>query len=496
MRLEPAPKPDHALRVTAKLVTSSTILHLSADELERAVAQEQIENPALEVHEQHVCLFCGAVMQGALCSSCGNYSPTTTPTFTANETPSSDEGQWSEPSGPREQRQYDGNSHTWIESDDDDDSDPLARLPMRQTLAEVLLQQLESLVSPDDALIAEQLVGNLNERGYLEIGLAEIATYLAVPLERVAYVLGQLQTLEPLGIGARDLRECLLIQLQALDAHKPEQLLAALLIDRYLTRLGKGHFQEIARELKISEAEVRQAAHYIRSTLNPYPAHSYTSDISPNRTGTAYMRPDVTIRASENGYEVELIEEKRYQFRLGQGYWNYRAQPLAPPEPSNHANNPSTNVEMQRYVNHQAERARFFIDCIHRRWHTLKRVAELVVNYQREFLEKGVRYLRPLTRAEVATRLNLDEGTVSRATANKYALLPNGRLMSISDFFDGSLGLKDILRELIASEQPHHRLSDDELARLMSARGLHLARRTITKYREEMGIPSSRERQA
>jgi RNA polymerase sigma-54 factor len=196
------------------------------------------------------------------------------------------------------------------------------------------------------------------------------------------------------------------------------------------------------------------------------------------------MRPDMIIRKGENGYEVELIEEKRYNFRVSQGY---NTQPLS-------SSADLSGVEMQRYVHRQADRARFFIDCIYRRWRTLKRVAELVVDYQHEFLEKGVRYLRPLTRAEVATRLNLDEGTISRATANKYALLPNGRLMPISDFFDGSLGVKDILRELIAAEQPRHRLSDDELARIMSARGLPMARRTVTKYREEMGIPSSRER--
>lgn len=481
MRLEPTPKPDHALRVSAKLVTSSTILHLSADELELAVTQEQIENPALEVDEQRICFFCGVLMQGTCCASCGNFSQTGTPTFSINETVNNDEPQWNE------QQQYTSDGYAWIESDEDDEFDPLARIPMGQTLAEVLLQQLESLIPPDDALIAEQLVGNLNERGYLEIGLSEIADYLAVPLERVMYVLSQLQTLEPLGIGARDLRECLLIQLQTLQAQKPEQALAALLIDRYLTRLGKGQFQEIARELKVPEPEVRQAAHYIRSTLNPYPAHSYTSDISTSRAGTAYMRPDITIRVGENGYEVELIEEKRYQFRLSQGYQRHSSQALAQASEA-------TGVEVQRYVNHQAERARFFIDCMHRRWHTLKRVTELVVSYQREFLEKGVRFLRPLTRAEVATRLNLDEGTVSRATANKYALLPNGRLMPMSDFFDGSLSIKDILRELIASEEPRHRFSDDELARLMSARGLPIARRTITKYREEMGIPSSRER--
>ncbi len=128
------------------------------------------------------------------------------------------------------------------------------------------------------------------------------------------------------------------------------------------------------------------------------------------------------------------------------------------------------------------------------RWRTLKRVVELVVDCQREFLEKGTRYLRPLTRIEVATRLNLDEGTVSRTIANKYALLPNGRLILLSDFFDSSLGVKEVLRELIRSEDPKHRLGDDELARLLTARGIPMARRTVTKYREEMGIWSSRER--
>ncbi len=149
---------------------------------------------------------------------------------------------------------------------------------------------------------------------------------------------------------------------------------------------------------------------------------------------------------------------------------------------------------MQRYIHQHGDRARFFVDCIHRRWRTLKRVAELVVDYQREFLEKGIRYLRPLTRAEVAARLSLDEGTVSRATANKYALLPNGRLIPFSDFFDSSLGIKDIIRELIQNEEPRHRLSDEDLARLLTMQGTPLARRTVTKYREEMGIGSSRER--
>jgi RNA polymerase sigma-54 factor len=487
MRLEPVPRPDHVLRVSAKLITSSTILHLSADELERAVNQEQIENPALEVIESRICLLCGAPLYGQACTACGHFAQ---PTLSSNESSPNDEGPVEVP--------WDGQQHFFeigemreiydygVVDADDDEYDPLASIPTGETLTEVLLQQLEALVTPDDAPIAEQLVGNLNERGYLEESVEEIAEQLQVPLERVEYVLSQLQTLEPLGIGARNLRECLLIQLSALSEQEVPHPLAWTVIDRYLNQLGRNQFQEIARQLRVPEQEVRQASQYIRNSLHPFPAHAYRADESSIHGGgdAAYVRPDVIIRRGESGFEVELIEEKRYHFRVTAGY---STQPLR-------LDQGSGSDELQQYMHHCGDQARFFVDCIQRRWRSLKRVAELVVDYQREFLEKGVRYLRPLTRAEVATRLNLDEGTVSRAIANKYALLPNGRLLALADFFDGSLGVKDILHELIMAEEPRHRLSDEELARLLNARGIPMARRTVTKYREEMGIGSSRAR--
>jgi RNA polymerase sigma-54 factor len=487
MRLEPTQKPDHILRVSAKLITSSTILHLSSDELERAVNQEQIENPALEVSEQRICLFCGTTMQGQACPSCGQFAqpPSSVQEMTTNDVYAS-EPQWSD--------QFlfstiDAYGMGASDGDEDDDFDPIASIPTGETLAEALLQQLEALVSPDDAPIAEQLVGNLNERGYLDIGIGEVAEHLHVPVERVEYVLSQLQTLEPLGIGARDLRECLLIQLRALSELEEPHPLAYPLIEQYLDLLGRSQFAEIARIMNVTETQVRQASQYIRSMLHPYPADIYRDDtrsLSPGSSAT-YMRPDIIIRKNETGFEIELIEEKRYRFSISSVYAGtalYGANDKASSETS----------EVQRYLHHQSDRAKFFVDCVRRRWQTLRRVAELIVDYQREFLDKGVRYMRPLTRAEIAARLGLDEGTISRATANKYALLPNGRLIPVSDFFDGSLGIKDILRELIATENPKHRFSDDELARLLSARGIPMARRTVTKYREEIGIGSSRER--
>lgn len=480
MRLEQTPKPDHVLRVSTKLITSSTILHLSADELERTVNQEQTENPALEVAEQHVCFFCGAPTHNQTCLTCGHLANTTRPLTQVAESPAQ-----YEPTGDpwaQQQIHYDIDNYSFAEADNDEEYDPLALIPTKPTLSEALLQQLGTLVVPDDAPIAEQLVGNLNARGYLEISLSEIADYLKVPLVRVEYVLSQLQSLEPLGIGARNLRECLLIQLKALSEPDVPAPLVYTLIDRYLDHLGHNQFQEIARQLKVSEQEIRQACIYIRSTLHPFPAQIYQADIHPDNDAT-YIRPDVIIRKGECGFEVDLIEEKRYNFHISTNYPDATEQ-----------SGTEENRDLQRYMHQHRDQAKFFIDCIYRRWRTLKRVAQIVVDYQHEFLEKGIRYLHPLTRAEIATRLNLDEGTVSRTTANKYAMLPNGRLIPLSDFFDGSLSIKDMLRELIQSEEPNHRLSDEELARLLTARGILLARRTVTKYREEMGIGSSRER--
>ncbi|GCE49109.1 RNA polymerase RpoN-/SigL-like sigma 54 subunit [Thermosporothrix hazakensis] len=477
MRLEPTPRPEQVVRVSARLITSSTILHLSSDELERAVHQEQTDNPALDVVEQKICLFCGSSLYGQICSNCGHFAASSR--LTAEQLAS-----LRNPAEPywlaEQQTLSDIDNYGFITTDSDDEYDPLAHIPTIDSLQETLYRQLEALVPPADTPIAEQLVGNLNERGYLECSVEEIATLLNVPTERVMYVLSQLQSLEPIGIGARDLRECLMLQLKVLSELQTPHPLAHTLIDRFLPQIGKNQFQDIARKLKVSEQEVRDACAFIRGSLYPYPAYTYMPESGIN-SGTTYIRPDVIIRKGENGFEIELIEEKRYRFSVSAYYTDPELKAY-------------DQGEYQRYIHQHSDRARFFVDCVHRRWRTLRRVMELVVNYQRDFFEKGIRYLRPLTRAEVATRLSLDEGTVSRATANKYALLPNGKLMPLSDFFDVSLGIKDVLRELIEAEDPRKRFSDEELARLMTARGIPMARRTVTKYREEMGIGSSRER--
>ena len=489
MRQEQRPqqRAEQTLRVSPRLITSSNILHFSAEELEHAIYQEQLDNAAMQVKEHRLCLMCGTPLystSGQTCSNCGR----TLQSSHINEAFSgSGEPDWAY----HQQIFFDIDNYGLAAVEDDAEYDPMARIAMSETLAETLLHQLEALVSPDDAPIAEQLVGNVNEHGYLEISIEEIADVLSMSIERVAYVLSQLHTLEPPGIGARTLQECLLIQLDALSEQGQVHPLAQVLLEQYLEALGHNQFAEIARLMNHSESEVREAARYIRTMLHPFPASLFRDDMlyTHSASGVTYVRPDVIIRKHDEGYEVEVIEQRRYQFRI-EGTHTTSNTIISSDRQETH----TKSDELQQYMHSQSDHARFFVECIHRRWRTLQRVMNLVVEYQRDFLDKGVRYLRPLTRAELATRLGLDEGTVSRAIANKYALLPSGRLLPLSDFFDGSLSIKDVIRELIASENPKRRLSDDELARLLTAQEMPMARRTVTKYREEMGIGSSRER--
>ena len=353
MRLEHTPRPEQTLRVSARLITASTILHLTGDELERAVNQEEVENPTLEVTEQRICLFCGARLYGQTCIQCGHHAEPTQPLPNLSEGSINYDIPLATLSNTQQQL-YDSGNYGFAEIESDDEFDLLASIPMSETLAEVLLHQLETLISPDDGLIAEQLVGNLNERGYLEISTDEVAAYLEVSLERVEYVLSQLHTLEPVGIGARNLRECLLIQLEALSEQEKPHPLAHPLIDHYLERLGRGQFHEIARELHVAEQEVHQASLYIRSTLNPFPAHTYQADMPFTRSTSdaTFVRPDVIIRQSANGFEVELIEERRYHFAITSDQLAQQASE-------------TPTSEVQRYLHHASDHAKFFIECVH-----------------------------------------------------------------------------------------------------------------------------------
>jgi RNA polymerase sigma-54 factor len=240
--------------------------------------------------------------------------------------------------------------------------------------------------------------------------------------------------------------------------------------------------------LGVTSTQVKRAWRFIKANLNPFPAHAFEGalalGVADGRAAdeAVQIKPDVVIRRTEAGFEAEVIEERRFHFAVHPTYVAL----------SRNGSARGMNESDREHVRQYASRARFFIDCVRQRWETLRRISEALVELQHDFLDKGVRALRPLTRSELADRVGLHESTVSRATANKYVLLPEGRTIPFDDFFDSSLATKDTLRELIEQEDPKRPLSDEDLAAMLTKRGLVVARRTVAKYRESLRILPSR----
>ncbi len=457
-----------SLKVSPRLVAASHILGLSSQELQQEITQEISENPAMELVERETCPACGGPMQGSICPACLSQqksSPSSTDSDYDNADIYIHDVNPSSPAG-------------------DDDFDPMTQVAAQMSLAERLLNELQSMLPPRAMPIATYLVGNLDDNGYLQVCVPEIAHQLGVSAEEVEPVLQTLQSLDPAGIGARDLRECLLIQLNYLAAEGIASDVAKAIVESHLQELAEHKFSKIASELGVPLGAVSEAGDFIRRRLNPFPAQgdgANSSGSTDNRS--TIVLPDVIITGSERtGFEVEVIESKRFFLRVSPMY-----QQLA----ANLEREPARFTEDERrHLKQYVSRAKLFIANINQRRQTLQRITESIVESQKEFLLDGVRQLKPLTRATIAYQLGLHESTVSRATASKYAMLPSRKVIPFSDFFTASLSVMDVIKELIASETSH--LTDQDIANELSRRGIVIARRTVAKYREQLGIlPSS-----
>lgn len=456
--------------VSAKLIASITILQLSSLDLEQAINAEQSQNPAFDVDEVPQCLQCGTPLRDGGCPVCGQSIEQQT------------------------MSQYDGivemgdfyEPASLMGSNDEDEYDPMLRVSNSASLEESLISTLRTLVANEDMAIVEALIGNLDSRGYLTATITELTEDLGMNPERIEAVLAILQAQEPYGIGARDLSECLMIQLRHFREQGDPQPLAEQIVARFLKDVGDRKFVDIGRELGTTSTHIKRAWNFIKTNLNPFPGHAAIEGPiarGASRPAAALIRPDVNIRRTEWGFEAEVVEGKRFRFGIQPSY-NMASAKLR--------DTTIISDSERKHIREYVQRAQFFIDCVQQRWMTLRKIADALIEEQYEFLDKGVRYLRPLTRSELALKVGLHEATISRATNDKYVLLPDGRTISFDDFFDASLRAKDTLRELILTEDPRNPLSDEELAEMLTVRGMPVARRTVAKYREALKILPSR----
>lgn len=458
------------MRVSPTLIAVNHILSLSSMELQKAIKLEAEENPAFDIVEHQVCPLCGEQVHGGVCANC------------AKRTEAAGDGIGSD--GPTfEDYSYSDYStgSSYGTMGDDEDFDPMTLVAAERTLGERLLMDLHAVLDAGDIFIAEFLVGSLDDRGFLSQAPYEIAVRLGVEEYRLNHVLEDLQHVGPPGIGARDLRECLLLQLDYMVEEQglSEPPYVRTILSDYLTELGSHKYGYIAQRIGISPEAVSEARDFIKSQLTPYPvmdAADFQTWGSPSRA--QYISPDVVIKLEEGQLVVEVMESRRFFMRLNPMYSRLAGEIRGKEQ--------YYSDEEKRHIQQYVSRARLFMSNINQRRETMLRIAKVLVEVQEDFLRNGVRRLIPLTRAQVADRTGLHESTVSRATAGKHVMLPNHQVVPFSDFFTASLSIKDVMKEIIVREgRP---LTDREIVSLLRDAGIRVARRTVAKYRSQLGI--------
>ncbi|UCF78611.1 MAG: RNA polymerase factor sigma-54 [Candidatus Eiseniibacteriota bacterium] len=351
------------------------------------------------------------------------------------------------------------------------------------TLEEHLLSQLRlSTDDPELVEIGEFLIGSIEEKGFLTISVEEVAAILGKPVERVEEALKLIQTFDPPGIGARDLRECLLIQLEQNDM---ADSLAARIVRDHFDSLKERKFAEIAKKARVPVTQV-QAAGDIISKLNPRPGHVISHE-EPK-----YVVPDLIVEKVEDKYVVFLNDRHVPRLRIHPSYRDMLREQKAKKD------------KTREYIIGKLNSAKWLIQTIEQRRKTMVKVMKCIVECQMEFFDRGIAFLRPLTLQQVANQIGMHESTVSRVTNNKYVQTPRG-VFELKFFFSSKLqtddgeemsakSAKEIIAQLIDEEDKADPLSDQRIADILKDRGLKIARRTVAKYREQLRLLPARYR--
>ncbi|SMC26632.1 RNA polymerase, sigma 54 subunit, RpoN/SigL [Desulfacinum hydrothermale DSM 13146] len=357
------------------------------------------------------------------------------------------------------------------------------RLTRRPSLEDHLMWQLcLSEFTEEEKEIATMIIGNLNADGYLVSSTAEISQLCGASVEEVERVLGKVQAFDPPGVAARDLRECLLIQAKSLDV--PNGLVVTI-IDKYLHYLEKKNYQGLVKALRRPKGDVQAAVEVILS-LDPKPGRAFSEEEAQ------YVSPDIYVVKVDDQFMVVLNEDGMPKLRVNPYYREALRSGSAVSE------------EAKDYIQGKLRSAAWLIKSIHQRQRTLHKVAQSIVNFQREFLEKGIAYLKPMVLRDVAEDVGMHESTISRVTTNKYMHTPQG-IFELKYFFNSSINsvvgeavasesVKERIRQLIKEEDPAKPYSDKDLVDLLKKENIKIARRTVAKYREMMGILPSHKR--
>ena len=319
------------------------------------------------------------------------------------------------------------------------------------------------------------IVGNIDDYGYLQSSVDELAFATNIRPEKILEVLKVVQTFHPPGVGARDLRECLLLQL---ERDGKQDTLEYRIVSEFMEALGKRRIPEIARGLAATVEEVQKSVARI-GNLEPRPGRAFLPD------NNQYILPEVFVQRIGHDFVVSTNNEHIPHLRISNTYKDLMAQADSSPE-------------VREYIREKIRAGKFLIKSLHQRQQTIQNIANEIVKRQREFMDKGVAFLKPLTMVQVAEVVGVHETTVSRAVSGKYMETPQG-IFEMKYFFTSGIqtasgvgisntSVKEMISDMIKGEEPSKPLSDEEIVKLLDQKGIKIARRTVAKYRSELNI--------
>ncbi len=350
-------------------------------------------------------------------------------------------------------------------------------IAVQETLQQNLMGQLnQPALKANERTAAELIIGNIDDNGFLQSPPEEMTLNSGIPKEEFEKMLALIQSFYPPGVGARDLGECLLIQLKR---EEKESSLEYKIVSEYMEDLGKRRFPEIARRMGISVEEVQKAADNI-SRLNPRPGQIFAA--APQN----YVLPDVTVEKVDGEYQIILNSEQIPHLRISNTYKDIIASSR------------DGNSEVKDYIRDKIRSGKFLIRSIHQRQQTISNIAQEIVSRQRDFLDHGPSHLKPMTMGEIADAVGVHETTVSRAVSGKYMATPQG-VFEMKYFFTSgyqtatgeslsNTSVKGAILDLLKHENGSAPLSDQEIVEILTERGIPIARRTVAKYRSELNI--------
>jgi RNA polymerase sigma-54 factor len=462
------------LIMTPQLQMAIKLLQLSRLELMETIRTELEENPALE-----------EIPEGSSADQLGDQAENIATEASAEKEVTIEEKLQEDIDWSNYLDEYNTPGRVHFEAEDKDTPRFESFIARKESLNDHLLWQfIMTKPGMEEERIASLIIGNLNKDGYLDVSPEEVAEMSGSPLEKIEEILSLMQTFDPIGVCARDLRECLLIQAKHLGF---EDTIVTDIISDHLQHLEKKNYKAICKALKKSMDEVVSAINVIKS-LEPKPGRQFSDD-TPQ-----YINPDIYVYKLDNDFVILLNDDGMPKLRVNSFYKNSISR------------GKKISGDAEDYIQDKMRSAAWLIKSIHQRQKTIYRVMESILKFQRDFFENGIAYLKPMVLRDVAQDIGMHESTISRVTTNKYAFTPQG-IFELKYFFNSSIrrahggaiasaSVQDKIRQIILSEDPKKPYSDDKIAQLLKKDEIHIARRTVAKYREMLRVlPSNKRKQ-